>query len=197
MPYEAHVYHCPQIESLLADIVVFFEQTPLRALKAIQSFPGSGVYALYYTGRIELYQGYPHSRAIYVGKAVPTGWRQARRGETIEPKLHTRLREHERSIKQARNLKIGDFGCRFVIMLDSAVHLIGAVENALIRRYRPLWNSVIDGFGNHDPGSRRYNQAISEWDMLHPGRPWAARLTGTPPDRTATVEKVTQYIRKL
>jgi len=32
------------------------------------------------------------------------------------------------------------------------------------------------GFGNHDPGAGRYNQQRSPWDVIHPGRPWAARL---------------------
>lgn len=42
--------------------------------------------------------------------------------------------------------------------------------------FRPVWNMVIDGFGNHDPGSGRYNQKISSWDTLHPGRSWAMKL---------------------
>lgn len=39
-----------------------------------------------------------------------------------------------------------------------------------------IWNTTVTGFGNHDPGSGRYNQARSSWDVLHPGRPWADRL---------------------
>lgn len=53
--------------------------------------------------------------------------------------------------------------------------MIGTVEAALIRHYHPLWNTVVDGFGNHDPGSGRYNQEISEWDIVHPGRSWARK----------------------
>jgi hypothetical protein len=71
--------------------------------------------------------------------------------------------------------------------------LIGAVEAQLIRDYRPLWNVVIDGFGNHDPGQGRYNQAKSEWDVLHPGRLWASRLTGKAPSRDAVIRKVCQH----
>lgn len=56
--------------------------------------------------------------------------------------------------------------------------LIVPTEAKLIRMHKPLWNTLIDGFGNHDPGSGRYNQAKSEWDVLHPGRPWAERLAG-------------------
>ena len=56
--------------------------------------------------------------------------------------------------------------------------MIGTVEASLIRQYTPIWNSCIDGFGNHDPGSGRYDQAKSDWDILHPGRSWADRLRG-------------------
>jgi hypothetical protein len=30
--------------------------------------------------------------------------------------------------------------------------------------------------GIHDPGSGRYNQKTSSWDILHPGRSWAPKL---------------------
>ena len=75
--------------------------------------------------------------------------------------------------------------------------LVGTVEAALIRRYRPLWNTVIDGFGNNDPGAGRYNQARSEWDILHPGRLWAERLTGQSPRREDVIEKIRQFLMTL
>lgn len=34
----------------------------------------------------------------------------------------------------------------------------------------------MDGFGNHDPSKGRYNQQISQWDTIHPGREWATQL---------------------
>ena len=49
-------------------------------------------------------------------------------------------------------------------------------ETAAISMHQPLWNTLIDGFGNHDPGKGRYEQMRSKWDTLHPGRPWAERL---------------------
>jgi len=63
----------------------------------------------------------------------------------------------------------------------------------MTRRYNPLWNSHIDGFGNHDPGKGRYEQAKSEWDVLHPGRVWAERLNGNPPDGNKVEEKIGIY----
>jgi hypothetical protein len=74
--------------------------------------------------------------------------------------------------------------------------LISTVEAELIRRYNPLWNSRIDGFGNHDPGSGRYAQALSEWDVLHPGRPWAAKLTGKRPNLRTIVAKIREALER-
>ncbi|WP_408004883.1 Eco29kI family restriction endonuclease [Radiobacillus kanasensis] len=31
------------------------------------------------------------------------------------------------------------------------------IESYLIRKHIPLWNNLIKGFGNHDPGIGRYN----------------------------------------
>jgi hypothetical protein len=56
-------------------------------------------------------------------------------------------------------------------------------ENLLIEKFRPPWNAVIDGFGNHDPGGRRAQQQRFPWDVVHPGRPWAEKLWPNP--RTA------------
>ena len=65
-----------------------------------------------------------------------------------------------------------------MILEEAESDLIGTVEAALIRSYKPIWNSLIDGFGNHDPGSGRYEQAMSDWDACHPGRAWAKKCKG-------------------
>ena len=82
-----------------------------------------------------------------------------------------------------------DFECRFVIFDASSTDMIGTIEAALIRLHQPLWNSALDGFGNHDPGKGRYEQARSDWDVIHPGRPWAQKCKGVPNDR-ANIEAV-------
>lgn len=53
---------------------------------------------------------------------------------------------------------------------------VATAEVLLINKYKPLWNISVSGFGIHDPGKGRYNQAKSDWDMLHPGREWAERM---------------------
>ena len=48
-------------------------------------------------------------------------------------------------------------------------------ESLLIDRYEPIWNKLIDGFGNKTLGGpRRKEQQKSMWDVLHPGRAGAA-----------------------
>jgi hypothetical protein len=50
----------------------------------------------------------------------------------------------------------------------------------LIENFQPVWNVVIDGFGNKTPGARRATQYRSPWDVLHPGRAFAEMLAPHP-----------------
>jgi hypothetical protein len=152
-------------------------------LGSVERFSGAGVYAIYYTGMFDVYAqlGTWNSSIedlnvpIYVGKAVPTGGRKGNVDPDVSAKgtaLFSRLDEHRKSIEQASNLEIGDFWCRYLVVDDIWIPL---GESLLIQRYRPIWNSLIDGFGNHDPGSGRHKGARPNWDTLHPGRGWAER----------------------
>jgi hypothetical protein len=144
------------------------------------------VYALYYIGKSPYYTSlYEQNRLafaqpIYVGKAVPSGWRQSKTADVVSTKaeLFNRLKDHTKSVESAKNLRIEDFYCRFMILEGGDASLIATVEAALIREFKPVWNSCLDGFGNHTPGSGRFNQAKSDWDVLHPGRTWADKCTG-------------------
>ncbi len=201
--YHLHVFHSPRFQSVVDEAIKFFNESPVHRLPPPVRFVGAGVYALYYVGSFNLYTRIvrlnleSESQPIYVGKAVPPGWRTSRSQEKDAKVLYRRLQEHSRSIQQAANLAIGDFRCRFMILGGIESDLVVPVEAELIRRYSPLWNSVIDGFGNHDPGSGRYSQAKSEWDVLHPGRPWAEKLTGESPRLDEVVRKVQQSLSGL
>ncbi len=109
---------------------------------------------------------------------MPTGWRTGSVGPQREAKLKQRLNEHARSISAAHNLDINDFTCKFLIIPHEQSEVISVIESRLIMLLRPIWNSSVDGFGNHDPGKGRYNQAKSEWDKAHPGRSWVEKLQG-------------------
>jgi hypothetical protein len=197
---ELHTFRSSKFRSVVEEAIEFFQGTPVHQLPPSDRFVGCGVYALYYLGDYELYAKIAHvnqvscSLPIYIGKAVPPGWRAARMTSVERRSLYSRLREHARNVQWVHNLAVDHFGCRFIVLKDVESDLIVPVEAALIRKYRPLWNSVVDGFGNHDPGSGRYNQARSEWDVLHPGRPWADKLTGEPPDLEEVVEKVRAFL---
>lgn len=160
-------------------------------------FNGAGIYAIYYTGDFDAYKpiaeknrGGKFEAPIYVGKAVPAGARKGGFGLDLDPGnvLYGRLNEHATSIIQARNLNIEDFLCRYLVVDDIWIPL---GESLLIEKFSPLWNKVVDGFGNHDPGKGRYSQQRSRWDTLHPGRPWAERLA---PNKE-TVEQILEKIK--
>ena len=50
-------------------------------------------------------------------------------------------------------------------------------EQTLIKRYQPVWNSCLDGFGKHNQGGRRSQTERSWWDTLHYGRSWTGGET--------------------
>ncbi len=152
---------------------------------------GAGIYAIYYAGDHELYRPISDVNCripIYVGKATAEGGRKG--NEVLDPDgeadLWDRLREHRKSIEQAQDLNVGDFMVRYLVAVDFFVSL---AERVMIRHFQPVWNTVVDGFGNHDPGSGRKDQKRSPWDELHPGRKWAVKFE-KPSQVTALESKV-------
>lgn len=198
-----HVFYSPDFEELTKDIIRFFNGTPVQPLPPLEDFEGAGVYALYYIGEAGIYSDFhrinrlDYRQPIYVGKAVPRGWRQGRLQASSSHELYHRLYEHTKSIMSASNLQVNDFLCRFVIFEDMSTDMIGTIEAALIRNYKPLWNCDIDGFGNHDPGHGRYNQKKSEWDVLHPGRKWADRCADSLINTDDIATKILMYFKNF
>ena len=201
-----HVYKNDAFAELVKDAVRFFNGTPVLALPPPEPFLGTGVYAIYYTGKNPIYKKYAelnrlsYSYPIYGGKAVPKGWRQARvsdnRAEQSK-ELFNRLREHSRNIGNTQSLVPQDFSCRFVIFEDASSDMIGTIEAALIKLNMPLWNTAVDGFGNHDPGSGRYEQAKSDWDVIHPGRTWAEKCNGAHAEKSAILIKIKNHFKNI
>ncbi len=154
------------------------EQKP-KHLADLHSFHGAGIYAIYYTGKFKSYaslssrnQSDDPAAPIYIGKAIPVGGRKgvALSDASKSKALFNRLREHAETIQAVANLELQDFQCRYLVVDDIWIPL---GESLLISQFSPLWNSLIDGFGNHDPGSGRYKGLRPRWDVLHPGRAWA------------------------
>ncbi|MEB3357221.1 MAG: Eco29kI family restriction endonuclease [Synechococcales bacterium] len=194
-----HIFRSSIFQQVVSEVIEFALTTPAQPLPPPKAFEGAGIYLLYYTGAFPPYDLVAQSNRralsmpIYAGKAVPSGWRQARSATSASSALYRRLKEHAFSIKAAENLEVVDFQCRFAILEGEESSLITAVEAATIRRYRPLWNSVIDGFGNHDPGINRYGQILAGWDTLHPGRSWEKKWQGRRPDYTKLVESIRNH----
>jgi hypothetical protein len=160
------------------------------ALENIEQFIGAGIYAIYYVGDRQPYQLLGVNEIpIYVGKAVPPGARKGNFGLNTDPgqTLYRRLKEHTESIRQASNLDIKNFQCRYLVVDDIWIPL---GEALLIAKFSPIWNKVVDGFGNHDPGKGRYQQFRSRWDTLHPGRSWAHKCR----ERGETAEQIEKEI---
>ena len=91
----------------------------------------------------------------------------------------------------------GEFSCRFIIFEAESSDMIGTIEAALIKLNQPLWNSSLDGFGNHTPGKGRFNQAKSNWDVIHPGRLWADKCTGIPKERDDILTDIKTHLLTL
>jgi len=163
-------------ENLARSVVQALLEGPERPLPPQDSFEGSGVYAIYYHGGLPCYSRLAAAHPpppIYVGKAVPSGARKGGRRALGGRQLHQRLRKHSRSIEEAENLELRDFTCRYLVVVPVWITL---AERFLVEHYRPVWNVAIDGFGNNVPGAGRPDTKRSLWDILHPGRPWAAKL---------------------
>lgn len=179
--------------------VELLERQPV-SLNKTTNIVGAGVYVIYYAGDFEPYQPLAtknrknaFSRPIYVGKAIPKGGRKGGlTGDSSTGRaLADRLGQHAQSIEQSTNLKIEDFFVRHLVVDDIWIPL---GENMLIETFAPIWNRVIDGFGNKDPGNRRKTQYKSPWDVLHPGRKFADKLAVGPMTREFLAQRVTDYL---
>lgn len=104
------------------------------------------------------------------------------------------MSQHAASIEQAVNLEIGDFQVRALVADDIWIPL---GENMLIETFQPVWNVVIDGFGNKTPGARRATQYRSPWDVLHPGRMFANGLALHPLEAEIFTERVASFFAGL
>lgn len=170
-------------ESIVRELLL----KPPEKLPPANPFMGAGIYVIYYRGDFPLYRPITQAnkeewkQPIYVGRAVPPGGRKGGFSEEVArgSALYKRLIEHAETIRQATNLESDHFRCRYLVVDEFWITL---AESLLIETFRPLWNLVIDGFGNHDPGKGRYNSKRPYWDTLHPGRTWASRLQ--PSDKT-------------
>jgi len=143
-----HTFRSPKYRRVVLDALKFINTTPVHSLPPPERFTGVGVYALYYLGESEYYEHIAAQNRkdivhpIYVGKAVPSGWRASRMmTDEKGSSLYGRLREHAHSIQRSENLNIEDFRCRFAIFGDIEIDLITVVESQMVRQFQPIWNT--------------------------------------------------------
>lgn len=175
---------------------------PVVPMVDLERFEGAGIYAIYYRGGFPAYEALAKQNQveefdapIYVGKAVPSG---ARKGGDLEASpgkvLYARLMQHKRSLEEASNLEIADFFCRYLVVDDIWIPL---GETLLIAKFNPLWNKLIDGFGNHDPGRGRHAGLQPRWDVLHPGRGWAEKCKPREETPEQLVREARDFLRNM
>ncbi len=87
-------------------------------------------------------------------------------------------------------MDLGDFFVRHLVVDDIWIPL---GENMLIETFKPVWNQVIDGFGNNTPGARRITQHRSPWDVLHPGRLFAEKLADSGLESGVLIQRIDDY----
>lgn len=177
-------------------------EQPAHPLEQIEPFSGAGIYAIYYFGEFGPYAELAKLNAeqltfpIYTGKAIPKGGRKGidTQASLESTALFQRIREHRSSVENGEHLKVEEFSYRYLVVDDI---WIGLGESLLIQHFRPLWNQVVDGFGNHDPGASRKSGKKPLWDELHPGRSWAAKLSAPKKTRDDILADVAKYMDEL
>ena len=145
-----------------------------HALSGINPFYGSGVYAIYYTGKFKPYLPISKTETpIYVGQAAPS-ISNARTPTEQGDKLSNRLIEHSKNISRANStLSLSDFEFRTLVVQSGWET---AAEDYLIHLFRPIWNSetqLVYGLGKHGDAATTRSNKRSPWDTMHPGRVWA------------------------
>lgn len=170
-----------------------------KPLANVESFYGSGVYAIYYNGDFPAYAAITkREHPIYVGKADPADPASKTAMEQGD-KLSGRLNEHRKNIAKATTtLRLEDFEYRALVVQTGWQN---SAESYLIDLFKPIWNSQMDicyGFGKHgdDPGTRA--NLRSPWDTLHHGRDWAHRDPNMKDARAAEriIEDIAQHLAK-
>lgn len=197
-PVEFNPLSYGAIQDSLSQALMDAELIPLGD---VERFEGNGVYALFYNGPFQAYRVISSPKGempVYVGKAAPS----TRKGEELSAmqllgayggtSLFTRMRNHRASIEAAENLEVDDFQVRLLVLSYIWVPL---AETSVISRYQPVWNTIVDGFGNHDPGAGRYNGMRPRWDTLHPGRAWAEKLHKREESADDIAQDVTSYLQ--
>jgi hypothetical protein len=144
---DPHFFEFDLDKGIRVQAVEKLEASPLLPLEKDTGPRESGIYALYYKGKL-----------VYLGKATK-GWTKS--GRT----LRALLNEHVRKITERQNITLADMKCRYLVFPSD--WWVFAAELALISHYQPEWNA--SGFGSKVPGvGRPGTERVSRWDLQFP-----------------------------
>ena len=143
----AHHFDFDLDRAISEQVVDRLEQSPELPFEKGVGPQASGIYALYYQGKL-----------VYIGKATKE---LTKSGRT----LRARLNEHVGKLSKRQNMTMADLTCRFLTFASE--WWVIAAEFALIVRYEPSWNE--SGFGSKTPGKGRPGtHRVSKFDQLFP-----------------------------
>lgn len=146
---DPHYFDFDLDRGIRAQVVEKLESSPLLSLTKDVRPQASGIYALYFKGRI---------KPVYIGKASK---------ETTKSKrtLRGRLNEHVSKIRERQNITLAEMKCRYLTFASE--WWVFAAEFALMTHYEPEWNA--SGFGSKVPGAGRPGtDRVSRWNELFP-----------------------------
>jgi hypothetical protein len=144
---DSHHFEFDLDRGIRAQVVEKLEARPLLPLERGAGPAASGIYALYY-----------HGKLVYLGKASRTLTKSHRT-------LRSLLNEHVDKIGGRRNIALDDVTCRYLTFASD--WWVFAAELALISHYEPEWNA--SGFGSKTPGiGRPGTHRVSRWDAMFP-----------------------------
>ena len=163
-----HIFPCPPgFRKILDDAIRFFSGTPVHALPPPIKFAGSGVYAIYCIATEGLYQKYgnevnkySYQVPIYVGKAVPQGWRPMQNASLCFLSINEQLDFWKSLVKKTVGLFADDFMVRFCSSNYVGLELCSQLYKSLNILFSPLWNELF-------PSCSTPSDFVSEWKRFH------------------------------
>lgn len=144
---DPHFFDFDLDRGIREQVVEKLESSPPHALAKGVGPAESGIYALYFRGKL-----------VYIGKAS--------KGTTTSKRtLRARLGEHVGKISGRDNITLADMKCRYLTFASE--WWVFAAEFALITHYDPEWNG--SGYGSKTPGvGRPGTSRVSAWNTKYP-----------------------------
>lgn len=161
-----HGYKNDAFAELVKDAILFFNGPPVHRLPPPESLLGTGVYAIYYTGKNPVYKKYAELNPLSYGTQYRSATQCQRAGDkygfptisSVNPK--NCLAACGNTAEQRYRSRYGASGLQLPVCYFWGCQLrreqrhrgrADQIEYTILEYCR-------DGFGNHDPGSVRYEQ---------------------------------------